>query len=74
MAAKAAPRCCGLLGLEPAGARLTTSHMIEDLQQARELAIEKGDASATLRRPATLAEEPTMHSHSKRTSQWGQVR
>lgn len=55
MAAKVAPRCGALLELELAGARLTINRTIEDIQQARELAMEKGDASGAVRMTGALA-------------------
>ncbi|ANK83052.1 MAG: hypothetical protein TEF_21295 [Rhizobiales bacterium NRL2] len=55
MAAKVAPRCAVLLELELTGARLTIEQTIEDLHQARELAMEKGDAAGAVRMTGALA-------------------
>jgi|GEM_PF-3739171 len=55
MAAKVAPRCGELLEATAENARLTIARTVNDLQEARELAMEKGDAGGAVRMTAALA-------------------
>jgi hypothetical protein len=55
MAAKVAPRCGELLEASTENARLTIAQTVNDLREARELAIESGDAGGAVRMTAALA-------------------
>ena len=55
MAAKVAPRCGELLEASAETARLTIARTVNDLKEARELAMVSGDAGGAVRMTAALA-------------------